>query len=225
MVSRNPLSHFPFHCGVLRIVCEVVPLPAIIVVIVKLFRSVRVGDVAVAFRLKSVVFVAENREGGFVPGGFRDSSSGRSGPSLPAAHPAVHSRSARRASDRCRADSPACHWSILVSSLRGPPRRRLTRVARSQSEYFPQRPFSPRWKPWSLHKTIMVLSAYFDFSSAADQLADQVIHHGRTRQVSLDGRLPLTHCPDPFLAKGYVPSSHEPRARHPGHLPGSLPAI
>ena len=30
-MSRNPLSHFPFHCGVLRIVCEVVPLPAIIV--------------------------------------------------------------------------------------------------------------------------------------------------------------------------------------------------
>ena len=49
----------------------------------------------------------------------------------------------------------------------GTTQTRLTRVARSQSEYFPHRPFSPRWKPWSLHKTIMVLSAYFDFSSAA----------------------------------------------------------
>ena len=60
-MSWNPFSHFLLHFCVLRIVCEVVPLPAIIVVIVKLFRSVRVGDVAVALRLKSVVFVAERR--------------------------------------------------------------------------------------------------------------------------------------------------------------------
>ena len=31
-----------------------------------------------------------------------------------------------------------------------------------------------------------------------DDLADEVIHHGRAREVGLDGRLPLICRPDPF---------------------------
>ena len=61
MASRNSLSHFLFHFCVFRIIGEVMPFPAIFAVIVELFGSVRVGDVAVTLGLKAVVFVAENR--------------------------------------------------------------------------------------------------------------------------------------------------------------------
>ncbi len=69
-MSRKPLSHFLFHFCVFRIICEVVPFPAIVVMIVELFRTVRVGDVAAALGSKAVVLVAEDRERGLVPGGI-----------------------------------------------------------------------------------------------------------------------------------------------------------
>ncbi len=65
-MSGKFLAHGLLNLGVFWL-----PFPAIFLVIIEFFGAVGVSEVAVAFGSKAVVIVAKNRQGGFIPWGFR----------------------------------------------------------------------------------------------------------------------------------------------------------
>lgn len=67
MMGGQPFAHLRLHVGVFWIVREVLPFPAILLVIVEFFGSVSVRDVAVAIGSKAIVFVAEDGQRRFLP--------------------------------------------------------------------------------------------------------------------------------------------------------------
>jgi hypothetical protein len=59
VTRRQLFAHLFLHLGVFRIVGEILPFPAIALVIVELLGSVGVGDIAVALGSQAEVLVAE----------------------------------------------------------------------------------------------------------------------------------------------------------------------
>ena len=155
-MRRQPSGVFALDLREPRVVRQVLPFVGIVAVVVELLGAVGVADVPPALRTDRVASPIVRRDGRPGARGVRVLELGtRLWPSRPCAG----RQAAELDQGRVKVEQLRGAAQVAPAETPGPAKMSGTRVERSQSEFLPVIPFSPRCQPWSDQRTTTVSSA------------------------------------------------------------------